>query len=119
MAAEDLDVDLGALLALAGGVDVVESAGQAVVENLISVQCQSLLLSAQGADLKAVGLLVTGLRRSVELELVVGRNVSSATLGVVQGAVAQVKGNGAAASEGLTLFGKDRQYRTLTREAPA
>ena len=101
-----MNIDLIALVALGARIDVVERTREAVVEDLLAVQCQSLVLSiaADGADRETVGLLVAGLRRGIELELVVGSDVARASPSIVQNTAAQVDRDGATARDGLTLF---------------
>lgn len=62
-------------------VQVVEIAGQAAVEGLVSAESQQVVI----ADGETAGVDGASLRRTIELELGVGGNVASTVFRVVQG----------------------------------
>ena len=96
---DDVDVDWGALSRLVVVVQVVEGTAQALVEDGGVTKGES----AVGASGETGSELGTSLRRTVKLELVVGGNVTSASLGVSQNTV----GHGDLESSGALGGGGD------------
>ena len=115
MARVDLDINLVTLVALLGGVDVVEGARQAIVEDGISTQGQTLVITRDRTDLESTGLLVSSLRRTIELELIVGGNVSLTSGGVVENATGQMELDGFATGDRLTLL-QDKDQSSPMKE---
>lgn len=79
------DGDSLALLSPVLVVQVVEVARQAAVEGLVGAEGQQVVL----ANGETAGVDGTSLRRTIELELEVGGNVTGALLGVVDGLIRQ------------------------------
>lgn len=96
-AVDDLDVDRRALLGLGLIVEVVEGAGQALVESAVTLDGERAV-AADGESGGELGISLAGCW--VELELVVGNDVTDASLGVGEDSILELDHEGG----GLTLL---------------
>lgn len=89
-------MDGAALLSLGLIVEVVEGSAQALVEGAVALDGEGAV-AADGPSIDELGIGLAG--RRVELELVVGDDVTNARLGVGEDTVLELEGK----SGGLTL----------------
>lgn len=82
---ESVDVNGRALSSPGSVVEVIEAAAQALVEDAGSTEGQSAVATSRETG----GVNRTSLGWRIELELVVGRNVSRASLGILQDTVVE------------------------------
>jgi len=96
-AVDGLNVDLIALVTLLRGVDVVEGSTQALPPDVLCTNGKSVV----GAEGEASSIDGSGLRGSIELELLIGGNVASSASLILQDTALKSEGEGAGL---LSLF---------------